>query len=263
MISFPNAKINIGLNIVAKRADGYHDLESCFYPIPWCDVLEIIPSEELTFTSSGLAIPGSQESNLCIKAFELLKERFNVGNVNIHLHKVIPMGAGLGGGSADGAFTLRMLNSIFSLGLSIPELQPLANQLGADCPFFIENKPSYVTGTGDCFQPCNVDLKGNFLVLKNPEIHISTKEAFANIKPKPSQNSLKEILANKPISDWHQQVVNDFEKSVFPNHLEIEQIKNDFIGQGALYASMTGTGSTVYGIFEKDPELQGVECFRL
>ncbi len=261
MLSFPNAKINLGLNIVSKRSDGYHNIESCFYPIPWCDVLEIIPSDELIFTSSGLDIPGSQDANLCLKAFYLLKEEFGIENISIHLHKVIPMGAGLGGGSSDGAFAIKMLNDIFNLNIGTKKLQSLANQLGADCPFFIDNKPAYVTGTGDQFDHLDINLKGKYLALQNPNIHISTQEAFSNISPHGSVHDIREIIQTSP-DGWQDLLKNDFEPSVFPNHPEIERIKKSFYSKGALYASMTGSGSTVYGIFDSDPKMSG-ETFQL
>jgi len=254
MLSFPNAKINLGLNIVSKRADGYHNLESCFYPIPWNDVLEIIPSSELKFTSTGLEIPGNIESNLCVKAYQLLVDSYAIKPVHIHLHKVIPMGAGLGGGSADGAFTLSMLNEIFELKLSVSKLEELAGQLGSDCPFFIKNKPVYATGTGTTFESVNLNLAGKYLALKNPGIHVGTKEAYAGITPKPSSKAIPDIIHSE-IGLWKNQLHNDFEDSIFPNHPEIAQIKTDLYHKGALYASMTGSGSTVYGVFDECPQI--------
>ena len=253
MLAFPNAKINIGLNITSKRPDGYHNIESCFYPTPWNDALEIIPSSELKFTTSGLSIPGSEDSNLCLKAYHLLKEDFDIPAVHIHLHKVIPMGAGLGGGSADGAFTLKLLNDLFELGISSKQLEVYASKLGADCPFFIDNKPKIVRGTGDVFSDCPIDLTGKTILIKNPGIHIGTKEAYANVIPKEPLIRIEDILI-KNISDWKDQVNNDFEESVFPSHPEIENLKNDLYNLGASYASMTGSGSTVYGIFENPPQ---------
>jgi 4-diphosphocytidyl-2-C-methyl-D-erythritol kinase len=252
MISFPNAKINLGLNVVARQPDGYHNIESCFLPIDWCDILEIVPSESFQFSTSGLTIPGTTDSNLCIKAFNLIQENHQIGNVQIHLHKVIPMGGGLGGGSADCAFTLKLLNELFELQLTKSELEKYASQLGSDCPFFIENKPRYVTGTGFEFADIEVNLKGKFLALTNPNIHVGTKEAYNQIKPKASEISIPEIL-KEPLSTWNSRLKNDFETSVFPLQPDIAALKDSFYGAGAIYASMTGSGATVYGIFEEAP----------
>ena len=255
MVTFPNAKINLGLNIIEKRADGFHNIESVFYPVAWCDVLEILPAPSFSFTSSGLPIPGSEEGNLVIKAFKillvegLLKEK----NVGIHLHKVLPMGAGIGGGSADGAFALKMLNEIFGLKLSIADLQKLAGGLGSDCPFFIENKPKFCYGKGTEFEEIDLNLKGKHIVLVNPQIHISTAEAYAGVRPQRPEVSIKDIL-KKPIKDWKGLLVNDFEASVLQNHPKIAKVKEELYRLGAVYASMTGSGSTVYGIFENMPE---------
>lgn len=254
MISFPNAKINLGLNIVSKRPDGYHNIESCFYPIPLHDVLEIIPSDTLHLSSSGLDIPGTTESNLCIKAFNLLRERYDIPPVKIHLHKVIPMGAGMGGGSADGAFTLKMLNSLFNLDLKTEQLEDLASILGSDCPFFIQNTSAFATGRGTDLESISVNLQGYYLALKNPGIHIGTKEAYSKIAPTAPAVSIREIVT-QPITNWRSQLHNDFERSVFPLHPYIEEVKNNMYFSGALYASMTGSGSTVYGIFDEKPNM--------
>lgn len=262
MLSFPNAKINLGLNIISKRADGYHNIESCFYPIPWNDALEILPTHELKFTSSGLDIPGSPDSNLCLKAYHLLRSKFDIPPVHIHLHKVIPMGAGLGGGSADGAFTLKMLNELFELGLNVVDLQPLAGQLGSDCPFFIKNTPQLATNTGTDLEEVGVDLDGYILLIKNPGIHIGTQEAYSNVSPKQAKDSIREVI-QKPVQQWKSKLLNDFEESVFPNHPEIFELKKELHENGALYASMTGSGSTVYGIFKEQPDLAGFQTIVL
>ncbi|MEQ8469787.1 MAG: 4-(cytidine 5'-diphospho)-2-C-methyl-D-erythritol kinase [Marinoscillum sp.] len=254
MLSFPNAKINIGLNITSKRPDGYHNIESCFYPIPWYDALEILPANSLQFTTSGLEIPGTTSSNLCIKAYEILKSEYNIGPVHIHLHKVIPMGAGLGGGSADGAFTLTMLNDIFHLNLSIQALRDVAGRLGSDCPFFIENRPAIVRGTGNEFFNCSVNLKGKYLAVRNPGIHISTAEAYRNVVPSIPESAIEEIL-NGSITSWKSKLNNQFELSIFPNHPQIADIKQELYKHGAIYASMTGSGSTVFGLFDQYPDL--------
>jgi 4-diphosphocytidyl-2-C-methyl-D-erythritol kinase len=255
MIAFPNAKINLGLQIVSKRPDGYHNLFSCFYPVGWSDVLEILPADELQFTSSGLAIPGEAAGNLCLKAYHLLKKDYHLPPVHIHLHKVIPIGAGLGGGSSDGAFTLKLLNDLFSLHLGTPLLEDYARRIGSDCAFFVRNQPVFCFEKGDQFEDIAVDLKNYFIVLVNPGIHISTAEAYAGIRPQMPETDLKTVLL-QPIARWKDQVHNDFEKELALKYPAIAQLKDNLYRQGALYASMTGSGSTVYGIFERETNLQ-------
>ena len=262
MVVFPNAKINIGLNILSKREDGYHNISSCFYPIPLCDVLEIVPSEKFEFTGSGIPVDGALEKNLCVKALRLLQEDHAVGEVKMHLHKVIPMGAGLGGGSADATFTLKVLNKLFSLGLSTHKLEEYAAQLGSDCPFFARNEPVMATGTGTEFTPCTIDLAGKYLVLLYPNLHISTQEAYSGVKPALPSHDLQTVLTEKPLKDWPQWVINDFEGPISHKHSIISQLKATLYDHGAFYASMTGSGSAVYGIFEKplinSKELPGI-----
>lgn len=262
MLSFPNVKINLGLNIVSKRRDGYHNIESCFYPVPWCDVLEIIRSGTFEFTSSGLIIPGAQASNLCISAYQLLRDQYKIGPVRIHLHKVIPVGAGLGGGSSDGAFTIKMLSNLFGLNLSESVMETLAGILGSDCPFFIKNKPVFAKGTGSEFHPVEIDLTGKYIALKHPGIHVSTKEAYSAMRPEKPEIPIPVIL-NHPHNDWKGLLKNDFEKFVFPNHSPIQELKEQLYKKGALYASMSGSGSAVYGIFDNKPDLPGFEVFDL
>lgn len=280
MITFPNAKINIGLNIIEKRNDGFHNIESVFYPVQWRDVLEIIVNEQGTqnpmqnssglqipnsieFTSSGLEIPGSTDSNLIIKAYKLLEpiisQKQETRNqkqetIEIHLHKVIPMGAGLGGGSADGAFALKMLNEIFELELSNEDLKNYARQLGSDCAFFIENRPVFCYQKGDQFEDFSLDLSNKYIVLVNPSVHISTAEAYSGVTPQIPQISLKETL-QQPIKDWREIVKNDFEEKLLIKYPIIAQVKQKLYDSGASYASMTGSGSTVYGIFEQEVNL--------
>ncbi|WP_425392468.1 4-(cytidine 5'-diphospho)-2-C-methyl-D-erythritol kinase [Ekhidna sp.] len=249
MITFPNAKINLGLNIVSKREDGYHNIESCFYPIPWHDCLEVIEAAAFAFYSYGLEIPGDASKNLCVKAFELLKSDFDISPVEIHLLKNIPMGAGLGGGSADGAFTLKMLNRLFELGLSTDTLRNYALKLGSDCPFFIKNQPAIAKGRGEQLETIELDLSGFHLAIHNPNIHVSTKEAYSGVTPNPSKIEISELIGT-PISTWKNSLHNDFEKSIFPNHPNIQQLKQDMYESGAIYASMTGSGSTVFGLFD-------------
>lgn len=254
MIVFPNAKINLGLNIVEKRADGFHNLQSCFYPIPCCDVLEGLPSQNNSFQSTGIPIPGDPSNNLCEKAYQLLAADFNIPKVAIHLHKVVPIGAGMGGGSADGAFMLKLLNQINNLNLENSTLENYARKLGSDCAFFIENQAKYCYGKGDEFEAININLKGKILVLINPNIHISTAEAYAGIKPQIPYNNCREIIA-LPIQEWKYNLKNDFEDSLFPKYKILNEIKTKLYELGASYASMTGSGSTLYGIFEQEIDL--------
>ena len=255
MLFFPNAKINIGLNITSKREDGYHNLETIFYPIKWCDSLEIMPSKSLSFQSSGIPIPGN--GNLCLKAYELMKSHYGLEPVNIHLHKNIPIGAGLGGGSSDAAFTLMGLNTIFDLGLASDELKKIAVQLGADCPFFIDNKPSIATGIGQVLEPVDVDLSDYHLFVVKPDVFVSTAEAFSKIVPHiPSMSIRQEI--EMTIEDWI--LKNDFEQIIFPQFPELIEIKNKLIEAGAVYASMSGSGSSIYGIFPEKPDLKFENC---
>lgn len=247
MIAFPNAKINIGLHITSKRADGYHNISSCFLPIDWKDALEIVPSDRFEFSSTGLDIPGDSSGNLCVKAYELLKERHDISPVKMHLHKVIPMGAGLGGGSSDGAFALKLLNEQFDLGLSNTQLEAYAKMLGADCPFFIDNTPKLVTGIGEIMEEVTVDLSGYQIIVVFPGIHVSTQTAFAGITPKMPACDLKRTLQLSP-KQWQGTVVNDFEHTVFAAHPETQTIKEKLLSNGAHYASMTGTGSAVFGL---------------
>lgn len=256
MLTYPNAKINLGLNIVEKRPDGYHNLETVFYPIGLCDVLDVELSEGCTdysFSSSGIQIDGDPENNLIVKAFRLLQYEYGIPPIDITLIKQIPFGAGLGGGSADAAFMLKTLNEMFELKITPKKLEKLAGTLGADCPVFIKNKPVYATGIGNIFTPIKLSLKGYFLVLIKPDIHVSTPEAYSLVVPETPQISLLESI-QKPVSEWKNLIKNDFEKSVFAKYPEIATIKNKLYEMGALYASMSGSGSSVFGIFEKEPE---------
>lgn len=257
MVYFPNAKINIGLFITEKRADGFHNIESCFYPIGWSDVLEILPSDKLSFKSTGIDIPGEPSGNLCLKAYELLKKDFDIPPVSVHLHKVVPIGAGMGGGSSDGAFTIKTLNYLFELGLSLEVMENYARKLGSDCAFFIQNRPQFCFGKGDEFSEIDLNLTGKYIVLVNPNIHISTVEAYSGIKPKASASDLKETL-KLPIQEWKNLVHNDFEQNLFPRFPILGTIKESLYESGASFASMTGSGSTIYGIFEKEVDLRNM-----
>ena len=251
MISFPNCKINLGLRILRKRNDGYHDLETVFFPLPHYDIIELIHgSEDLVFSGSGLRVAGDPANNLCFKAIQLLKKDFpELPAMRMHLHKNIPMGAGLGGGSADGAFTLQLINQKFRLGLSREQLLNYALQLGSDCPFFIINKPCVAYGRGEQLEEIGVDLSGYGILLVHPGIHVNTADAFSGIEPAIPAKSVKDII-QQPVSSWKNELINDFETTVFKKHPAIKSIKDSLYSGGAVYASMTGSGSTVFGIFE-------------
>lgn len=256
MITFPNAKLNIGLNIVEKREDGYHNLETLFYPIPIKDALEFVPSTQgkTSFHSSGIDVGGDAESNLVMKALRLLGQDFDIPPIDIYMEKSIPFGAGLGGGSADAAFMLKMLNDAFNLGLTESQLEGYSSKLGADCAFFIKNKPVFATGIGNCFEPITLSLKGYFLVLVKPDIHVSTPMAYSLVKPHAPEYPIKEWIT-KPIVEWKDRILNDFEVSVFSKFPAIGEIKEELYRHGALYASMSGSGSSVFGIFDKQVDL--------
>ena len=257
MITYPNAKINLGLNIVEKRPDGYHNLETVFYPINLQDAIEVTKlegDEDYHLKISGVQIEGSADNNLVVKAYRLLKKDFpNIGGIDIHMFKHIPTGAGLGGGSADAAFMIKLLNDKFKLNLSIEKMEEYAAILGADCAFFIQNKPVFASGIGNIFEPINLSLKGYYIVLVKPDIFVSTKDAFANISPQKPQQSLKEII-RMPIETWRATMKNDFEDSVFQKFPEIAAIKDKLYDMGAIYAAMSGSGSSVFGIFREQVE---------
>lgn len=256
MITFPNAKINLGLNIVSKRPDGYHNLETVFYPLAIKDALEIIVKDgqgKDTFFESGIKVDAEPETNLVMRALSLMRKYYNFPFVEVHLLKKIPFGAGLGGGSADASFMLKLLNQTFQLNASNEELIRLAVQLGADCPFFIYNHPVFATGIGEVFEKIELSLKNYYFVLIKPEIHVPTKDAFALISPKQPKQSLMQIV-KLPLAEWKGLMVNDFEESVFAKYPAIGDIKNSLYRQGALYASMSGSGSSVYGIFSEQIE---------
>ena len=253
MVVFPNAKINLGLNIINKRPDGYHEIQSCFLPIKWFDVLEAIEASTFSFTSSGIPIPGDAATNLCVKAYQLLKKDFNLPEIAIHLHKNIPIGAGLGGGSADCAFMLSLLNEKFDLKISRVRLESYAATLGSDIPFFINNKPTYVEGTGHTFTSINLNLSGLYLLAAYPKIHISTQEAYAQVNPKRPQSELKKVLETLPIEQWQNEVKNDFEQALLKKFPVIDEMKRHFLDIGSIYTSMTGSGSAVFGLFLEKP----------
>lgn len=252
MITFPNAKINLGLNITEKRPDGYHNLETIFYPIPLEDALEVCPREEgegkYSLSQSGLAIEGDPDKNLVVKAYKLLDEACGLPPADIYLYKHIPSGAGLGGGSADAAFMLKLLNDTYNLKLTDDQLEEYAARLGADCAFFVRNRPTYAEGIGNIFSPVELSLAGWQLLLVKPDIFVSTRDAFARICPRRPQSNLKDIIG-QPVESWKDCMVNDFEESVFPQFPAIGDIKTELYRLGAVYASMSGSGSSVYGLF--------------
>ncbi len=250
MILFPNAKINLGLYITQKRLDGFHELMTCFVHVPWTDVLEITESDQFSFTSSGLAIEGPVSKNLCFRAYEALKSDFNIPPVHIHLHKVIPMGAGLGGGSSDASFSLKGLRDLFKLPLTDAELIPYAAQLGSDCAFFIGKTAQIGTGRGEILTPIDLNLSGKYLVLIYPNFGISTQEAFAGIKPKKAPIKISEAIS-APLQTWKETLSNDFEKSLFPKYPQLAEIKTDLYNLGAFYAAMSGSGSTLFGLYDQ------------
>lgn len=259
MIAYPNAKVNLGLNILRKRADGFHDIESVFIPVKWRDILEIIEDRNgargtVTFTASGISVPNDGKANLCERAYLLLHARHGLPAVRIHLHKLVPIGAGLGGGSADAAFTLRILNDLFALGEDAPTLENLAAQLGSDCPFFIRNTPQMVTGRGEAMQPIDLDLSGLHMLLVYPNIHIGTAEAYAGVVPRKPKHSIQETIA-LPVEQWKGMLHNDFEDSLFPKYPQLKELKEMMYAQDAVYAAMTGSGSAVYGIFHRPAEI--------
>jgi len=253
MVFFPNCKINLGLKILRKRPDGYHDLETVFYPLPLKDVLEVVRAGELHFSASGIPIPGGNaDENLCLRAWRLLKEDIkDLPPVHIYLYKQIPIGAGLGGGSADGAFMLRLLDACFHLELGQEKLLHYAARLGSDCPFFILNKPCLGGGRGEQLEALDLDLSRYSFLLVHPGIHISTARAFSQIQPALPKRSLREII-QQPVISWATELVNDFEAPALREHPELGIIREKLYGAGALYAAMTGSGSSFFGIFEKD-----------
>jgi 4-diphosphocytidyl-2-C-methyl-D-erythritol kinase len=256
MISFPNAKINLGLNIISKRPDGYHNVETCFYPVGWSDILEILPAQKLDFTTSGLRISGNSDDNLCLKAYQLLKKDFGLSNVYVHLHKIVPMGAGLGGGSSDAAWTLRMLNDIFNLSLSKEKLAEYASALGSDCAFFLYDSSKLGKGRGEELSDFEIlSLKRKFIVVVKPNIHISTAEAYSSVIPNLPKKSLAEVL-KAPLSEWKDSLKNDFEEPVFRKYPLISTIKDSLYNFGAEYASMSGSGSAVFGIYATEINLR-------
>jgi len=262
MICFPNAKINLGLNIIEKRSDGFHNIETLFYPIQWCDVLECIENrdfkkgdEKIKLSLSGINVGRNMQTNLVAKAYKVLDEKYNLPPVKAHLHKVIPMGAGLGGGSADAAFFIKLLNEKFKLNISVTAQINFSKQLGSDCAFFIENKSAFASEKGDVFSPAQIDLSNYCMVIVYPAIHSNTAEAYKGIVSAKPKKNIQEIISGG-IKTWPTNLVNDFEATIFTHYPSLEKIKNKFYSSGAIYASMSGSGSAMYGIFENKVDVE-------
>ncbi len=264
MLYLPNCKINIGLNVVSKRPDGYHNLETVFYPVPLRDNLEVKPlddtAEPYRLTVGGAKVEGQAADNLVVRVYLALKEEFGLPPVDIFLYKNVPMGAGLGGGSSDAASMMLLLNEMFSLGLPPEEMERRIAPFGADCAFFVRNRPAYATGIGDKLSPIPLSLRGKFILLVKPDVFVSTKEAYARVTPRPADYPLREAIMQS-IETWRGTVVNDFEASVFPNHPELAAIKQTLYDMGALYAAMSGSGSTLFGIFDRPVEEEARKLF--
>lgn len=262
MICFPNAKINLGLNVTQKRTDGFHNIETIFYPIAWHDALEVVESSNGNFNlhTSGIAIHGAKEDNLLYKAYQLIKEYSQIPPIDVYLHKTLPMGAGLGGGSSDAAFFINLLNDNFQLQLATEQKITIAKQLGSDCAFFIENKPVFAFNKGDEFKPIELNLSDYYIALIYPNIHSNTKDAYSLVKPQIPEVSLLDVIS-KPIETWKNTLVNDFEKSIFSIYPKVKEVKEMLYSSGAIYASMSGSGSAVFGIFSQQPTLSIDESF--
>lgn len=265
MIRFSNCKINLGLYVTAKRSDGYHDIESVMYPVRGLgDAIEVIHSdcEGVEFSSSGLLVDCVDSKNLCVKAYRLMQERYGIGGVKIHLHKVVPFGAGLGGGSSDAVCVLEILNDLFALDLGVEQLESLAGELGSDTIFFVRNTPAIVSGRGDVITPIDLDLRGYYLLLVKPDVAVGTAEAYRGVIPALPEIPLRETILGD-VCGWKDRLKNDFEPSVFVRHAELSALKNELYAMGAVYASMSGSGATVFGLFDREPSTDGLfsDCF--
>ena len=256
MVFFPPCKINLGLRIIEKRSDGFHNIETCFYPVPWTDILEIIPSSAFAFTTSGLQVPGDEQNNLCVKAYRLLASAYDLPPVKIHLHKILPMGAGLGGGSADAAYVLRGLDEVFGLNIQLVKLNEFASRLGSDCAFFLYDKPMIGSGKGEVLSETALTLKGNFIVIVKPEVHISTQSAYSGVTPDNTSPLIRDVIEKTPFTEWKSLLSNDFEKSIFTTYPQLAEIKQRMYDVGAVYASMSGSGSSIFGIFDNKVDLK-------
>ncbi|MBS1652731.1 MAG: 4-(cytidine 5'-diphospho)-2-C-methyl-D-erythritol kinase [Bacteroidetes bacterium] len=265
MIFYSNAKINIGLNVIERLHNGYHTIETVFYPINWADAIEILDKDDdkntdFNLTIEGLAIEGNVNDNLIYKAYRLIKEQYpQLPPLNVILYKTIPMGAGLGGGSSNAAFFINAVNSIFDLNIPLSNRLIIASQLGADCAFFIENKPVFASGIGNIFSNINLNLSAYYIAVVYPKVHSNTKEAYQLVKPQKAKYNLKDVIENCPVSEWKNFLKNDFEEGIFKKHAAIAELKEKIYQNNAIYASMSGSGSAVYGIFIKKPELSFVK----
>jgi 4-diphosphocytidyl-2-C-methyl-D-erythritol kinase len=259
MICFPNIKINIGLDIISRRDDGYHNIETVFIPVPYNDILEILPSEKFELINEGIQIDCPVEKNLCYKAYKILEEQYKIPPVKIILYKNVPFGTGLGSGSSDAAHTLILLNKIFNLCIGEEKLLELASKLGADCAFFIMNKPVIASGVGNVFKEINIDFAGKYLLLCLPNISVNTANAYKNCKPSIPLHSLEELI-KLPLSEWKNDIKNDFENTVFADFPVLNEIKKELYKNGAIYAQMSGSGSAVYGIFNEAPCTELKNC---
>jgi len=257
VLTYSNAKINIGLNIVEKRSDGFHNIETVFFPIGMKDAIEIADSKEsspYTFSASGIPINIEAKDNIVVKAYELIRAKYDFPAQDIHLHKNIPFGAGLGGGSANAAYMIKLLNEKFNLGMSTEEMEDEVKKLGSDCAFFIKNEPAFAIEKGDKLNSIDLDLSGYHILLIKPDVHISTPEAYANISPQKPAISLKEII-KQPIETWKSIIKNDFEGSIFPKYPLLAEIKEELYEEGAIYAAMSGSGSSMFGLFKNEPKI--------
>ena len=259
MLLFPNAKINLGLSVTEKRPDGYHNLQTVFYPIGLSDILEFVedpklPGGQCLLALTGIGVGGDPANNLCCKAYRLLCDDFNLPGISAHLHKIIPVGAGLGGGSADAAFMLRGISSLFNLSIADEKLEEYASRLGSDCAFFIRNLPVSASERGNKFKVLQLSLDDYYLALICPPVHISTSEAYSQVKPAVPEKTPERIV-QLPVKDWKGELKNDFEKSIFSLYPEIAMIKDKLYSMGAVYASMSGSGSSVFGIFKEMPSV--------
>ena len=259
MLLFSNSKLNIGLNVTAKRADGFHNIETIFFPINWCDALEVIENKDITtpieFTQSGLLIDSTLENNLIYKTWQLVTQTKKIPPIKVHLHKNIPMGAGLGGGSANAAFFINSVNTLFNLNFSETDKLNIASKIGSDCAFFIKNKPVFAQGKGNEFSDIRLDLSSYYILIIFPDVLSSTKEAYLDLTPKQTEHNLKQIVETKPIENWKDFVTNDFETVLFKKYPQIKQLKDLLYANHAIYASMSGSGSAVYGVFKQEPTI--------
>jgi 4-diphosphocytidyl-2-C-methyl-D-erythritol kinase len=252
MIIFPNSKLNLGLSITEKREDNFHNIETVLHPLPLKDVLEIIPAKtDVQFEMTGINIGGKPKDNLVMKAYEMINRDHPIGPVKIHLHKIIPAGAGLGGGSSDAAHTIKLLNTLYSLGLTEARMEEYARKLGSDCAFFIRNTPTLALGKGDQFKPVHITIQKYDILLVKPALNINTAEAYSWVRPHKKASSLHECI-NLPVHEWMGNVNNDFEGPVFERHPQLAEIKASLLKMNAVYASMTGSGSAVFGLFERE-----------